>query len=204
MRLDDPIRSLRFAGIDFESAGAARGRTDVPVQIGIAEWSVAAGHRENFVSYLRADQSITWSARKVHGIRDEDLEGAPSLLELWPVVRERLSDAVVVAHGKGTEKRFLRAFPGHGFGPWVDTLLLARAAWPELPEHSLSALCIHRQLESRIRERVPESSWHDALFDTVASLALLEDIIHAFELEDCPVAHLVHPDTSEWHRRRSG
>jgi DNA polymerase-3 subunit epsilon len=117
-------------------------------------------------------------------------------------VRERLSGAVVVAHGKGTEKRFLRAFPGHGFGPWVDTLLLARAAWPDLAGHSLSALCVHRKLENRIRDMVPERSWHDALFDTVASLVLLEDIVRHYELPDRPLAELANPDTTAWHRRR--
>jgi len=110
---------------------------------------------------------------------------------------------VVVAHGKGTEKRFLRAFPGNGFGPWVDTLLLARAAWPELPEHSLSALCINRDLESRVRELAPKGSWHDALFDTIASLALLEDIVESFQLTDSPLAQLLFPDTREWHQQRS-
>ena len=37
--LSDTIGGLRFAAIDFESAGAARGQTDQPVQIGIAACS---------------------------------------------------------------------------------------------------------------------------------------------------------------------
>ncbi|MGB6219806.1 exonuclease domain-containing protein [Haloferula sp.] len=203
MTPETPIRLARFAGIDFESAGAARGRTDVPVQIGLANWSISDGHSKPFMSYLKSSGPITWSAQKVHGIREEDLKDAPSLLELWPTVRDQLSGAVVVAHGKGTEKRFLRAFPGHGFGPWVDTLLLSRAAWPELPEHSLSALCLHRKLEDRIRAHCPQGNWHDALFDTVASLALLEDIVTSFDLVDLPLAQLVFPDTREWHQQRS-
>jgi DNA polymerase-3 subunit epsilon len=51
---------------------------------------------------------------------------------LWPEFKSRLSGAVVVAHGAGTEKRFLRACPLHGFGPWLDTLALSRAALPGL------------------------------------------------------------------------
>lgn len=203
MTPDTPIFQVRFAGIDFESAGATRGSTDVPVQIGLSDWAVPTGHRESFVSYLRSNSPITWSARKVHGIKDEDLVDAPSLLELWPTVKRRLSGAVVVAHGKGTEKRFLRAFPGHGFGPWVDTLLLARAAWPELPDHSLSALCISRNLDTRIRELAPKGTWHDALFDTIASLVLLEDIVTSFNLADRPLVQLIFPDTREWHHQRS-
>ncbi|MGB1130715.1 MAG: exonuclease domain-containing protein [Haloferula sp.] len=202
MNPDLTIREARFAGIDFESAGASRGRTDVAVQIGLACWSTTDGHQDPFVSYLASDAPITWSARKVHGICDEDLVDAPRLLELWPTVKRYLRGSVVVAHGKGTEKRFLRAFPGHGFGPWVDTLLISRAAWPDWDDHSLSAICERRQLTSRIETLVSDRKWHDALFDTVASLAVLEDIIGEFQLTDSSIEHLTQPDTSLWHRHR--
>ncbi len=196
------IGDCRFTAIDFESAGAARGRTDVPVQVGLAAWSPREGHGEHFVSYLASEAPITWSARKVHGIRDEDLEGAPGLLELWPVLKRLMADAVPVAHGKGTEKRFLRAFPGHGFGQWVDTLLLARAAWPDLPGHSLSALCDARGLSGKVSALIPGRRWHDALHDAAASLVLLEDLAASFGLSDKPLDWLLNPDTSAWHRGR--
>ncbi|MFD0894818.1 3'-5' exonuclease [Luteolibacter ambystomatis] len=196
------VRDCRFTSIDFESAGAARGRTDAPVQIGLAAWSPAKGHGGRFMSYLKTDQPVTWSARKVHGIGSEHLMDAPSLLSLWPDLKNHLAGAVVVAHGKGTEKRFLRAFPGHGFGPWIDTLLLARAAWPELPDHSLGALAENRGITAAVDALVPEKRWHDALYDAVASLVLLEDLIVSCGLQDLPVEGLVSPDTSTWHRLR--
>jgi DNA polymerase-3 subunit epsilon len=198
------IGECQFTAIDFESAGAARGRTDVPVQVGLARWSPGAGHGGSFVSYLASDAPIQWSARKVHGIRDEDLAGAPGLLGLWPEIKRHLAGAVVVAHGKGTEKRFLRAFPGHGFGPWVDTLLLARAAWPELGDHSLSALCEVRGLSGKVAAMVPGRRWHDALYDAAASLVLLEELVEVFDLGEKPVEWLVMPDTRAWHRSRRG
>jgi len=201
--MTDPlIRDTRFAAVDFESAGAARGQTDVPVQLGLATWSSAHGHGNPFVSYLRTDQPITWQAHKVHGIGPADLTDAPSLIELWPEVKARLAGAAVVAHGKGTERRFLRAFPGHGFGPWIDTLLLARAAWPDRPDHSLGNLCAAFGLTDEIDALVPDRSWHDALFDAVASLALLRHVVEAFRLESAPLDRLVEPDTSAWHRSR--
>jgi DNA polymerase-3 subunit epsilon len=196
------IGDSRFTAIDFESAGAARGRTDVPVQVGLASWTAREGHGGTFVSYLAADTPITWAARKVHGIRDEDLVSAPSLLALWPEVKQRLAGAAVVAHGKGTEKRFLRAFPGHGFGPWIDTLLLARAAWPDLPDHSLSALCESRGLSATVAGMLPGRRWHDALYDALASLVLLDDLVAAFDLVDRPLDWLLRPDTAAWHRQR--
>jgi len=196
------IHEARFTAIDFESAGAARGMTDQPVQIGMAEWTMKGGHGDAYVSYLQSTQPIQWSAQKVHGITTAHLADAPSLLMLWPEVKKRLAGAVVVAHGKGTEKRFLRAFPGHGFGPWIDTLLLARAAWPDLKDHSLGSLCEAHGLTKKIRDLVPAKSWHDALFDAVASLVLLEYLIVSMDLSHEPLDCLSHPDTSHWHKNR--
>ncbi|MGJ8677513.1 MAG: 3'-5' exonuclease [Akkermansiaceae bacterium] len=196
------IKTHTFAGIDFESAGAERGQTDVPVQIGMATWSLGNGHTDAFVSYLKTERSITWSAQKVHGITTDDLADAPALMLLWPKIKATLGNRVVVAHGYGTEKRYLRAFPAHGFGPWVDTLLLSRAAWPELTSHALGDICEHFSLTDKISKLVPGKTWHDALYDTVASLVLLEYLIETFELKESPVEILTNPDTSIWHQLR--
>lgn len=194
------IRHCRFTAIDFESAGTSRGGTDSPVQIGLASWSPDSGHHHPFVSFLHTDQPILWSASKVHGITTHDLAHAPSLLSLWPEIHPRLSNAFVVAHGKGTEKRFLRTFPGHGFGPWIDTLHLARAAWPHLPSHSLSSLCDALQLTPTVHKLAPNRRWHDALFDATASLVVLAHLIDSLHLADLPADTLSHPDTAIWTR----
>ena len=196
------IEESAFAAIDFESAGAARGRTDVPVQIAIAHWEPGAGFGEEFVSYLRADQPITWTARKVHGITETDTAGAPALLSLWPQIKRLLSDRILTAHGHGTEKRFLRAFPGHSFGPWIDTLLLSRAAWPDLPDHSLGALCKQFGLVTALDRRFPERRFHDALYDSAASILLLEHLLGELGLEKQPLDLLLRPDIGDWVRLR--
>ena len=195
------ISETIFTAIDFESAGTARGRTDAPVQIGLGRWSFTEGIHDPFVSFLQCDQDITWAARKVHGITTKDLAEAPSLLSLWPTLKSTLGRGPVVAHGHGTEKRFLRAFPGHPFGPWIDTLQLSRAAWPDLPSHSLGDLCQSLGLDS-FAKYAPDRNWHDALYDALASLALLDHLVNYFQLAEAPVEFLLKPDTSTWHRLR--
>ena len=196
------ISTATFAAIDFESAGAERGKTDVPVQIGMAMWSVEKGHFSPFVSFIRADRPITWAAQKVHGISSDDLADAPAYMTLWPQIKASLHNNIAVAHGHGTEKRYLRAFPAHGFGPWVDTLQLARAAWPELPSHALGEVCEHFELTAKVTQLVPNKTWHDALYDAVASLVLLEHLIEEFNLENSPISFILKPDTTAWHRLR--
>tara|TARA_B100000927_G_C16472760_1_gene472225 strand:- start:2471 stop:3097 length:627 start_codon:yes stop_codon:yes gene_type:complete len=194
----EPVRSHKFAAIDFESAGATRGRTDVPVQVGITLWCPQKGLGESFCSYLSSNQPISWSARKIHGITLDDLSGAPSLLSLYPQIRSLLKNRILIAHGHGTEKRFLRAFPGHQFGPWVDTLNIARAAWPGLAKFSLGDLIEHFDLTKRIGAVHPDRCWHDALYDATASAILLDHLITSLSLRDKALDLLLHPDLSIW------
>ncbi|MEZ5328750.1 MAG: 3'-5' exonuclease [Verrucomicrobiales bacterium] len=198
------VASTTFTAIDFESAGARPGKTDVPVQIGMATMDGQGLNNESlFCSYLRADQPITWSARKVHGIRDEDIQDAPTFTALWPTVKKALADRVVVAHGSGTEKRFLRAFPFHGFGPWVDTLKVAHAAWPDAPSHSLEKLVVMSGLKAEVDNLCPDRRWHDALYDAVASLVLLRHIIADFQLGQHNIGALIEPDRSPYFANRA-
>ncbi|GAA5496845.1 exodeoxyribonuclease 10 [Rubritalea halochordaticola] len=196
------IRETIFTAIDFESAGTASGKTDAPVQVGTTSWSLDDGISDTWTSYIHTDQDITWSAQKVHGITRDDLKDAPKLMLLWPHLKRRLASRAVVAHGHGTEKRFLNAFPGHGFGPWIDTLQLSRAAWPEISDHSLGAICQTHNLHHSVGKIVPDRTWHDALYDAAASIVLLEHIINTFELHNSPLSSLISPDTSAWHRLR--
>ena len=177
-----PISQITFTAIDFESAGSASGKTDAPIQIGTTSWNSEQGITDTWMSYIHTDRDITWAAQKVHGISKDDLVEAPKMYLLWPEVKKRLANCAVVAHGHGTEKRFLRAFPGHGFGPWIDTLHLSRKIWPDLESHSLGSVCEHCNIVEKIKDVVPDKSWHDALFDAAASMILLEFIIQDHEL----------------------
>lgn len=177
-----------FAAIDFESAGVVKGGTETPVQIGIAVMrGLDLDARESWVSYLATDRPVTWQASQVHGITTEDLKGAPTLMSLWPKVKASLGGRVMVAHGAGTEKRFLRAFPLHGFGPWVDTLLLARRFWPGLPDYSLETLIDSAGLRETLDQLCPGRRFHDALFDAVASLLVLRHLLVHAGLADRPL-----------------
>jgi len=182
------VADIRFAAIDFESAGAERGATDVPVQIGVAVTGDDGkiDINRSFVSFLSSDRPVLWSARKVHGISDEDIAGAPTLYDVWPEVRARLRGSYIVAHGAGTERRFLKAFPGHGFGPWIDTLQLYRQLIPDSASHSLSYLCREAGLEDYCLRLLPGFRWHDALSDAIASLALLQHWIRSAGISDAP------------------
>ncbi len=181
--MDCPLAQLPIAAIDFESAGAAPGETDSPVQVGIVRVASLFGAEECYTSYIACDHPVRWSAAKVHGITTAMLHDAPHLHELWGELRRLLSGCIVLGHNPATEKRFLGAFPGHGFGPWLDTLALARRALPTLSNHALGTVCEALELTPDICRLVPGKSWHDALYDAAGSLALLRALVRGLHME---------------------
>lgn len=186
-----PVAELSYAAIDFESAGAAPGETDCPVQVGIVRAeSLFDPAPERFCTYIACPHPVRWSASKVHGITSAMLQNAPTLASLWPNFKRLLSNSVVVGHNPATEQRFLRAFPGHGFAPWLDTLSLARKAMPGQADYSLSSLCDTLAVISNIRRLAPGKTWHNALFDAVGSLELLRALVRGLHMENAVLSQL--------------
>ena len=174
------LKNLEFASIDFESTGHREGIGDEPIQVGIAVMKGFEIDKSSFFrSYIKPsnDLQITSRSQSVHRIKNEQLQKSPVLFELWPKINELLSKRVVVAHGAGTEKRFLKSFPMHGFDIWIDTLQLAKKVLPESTDYSLGALIHDIGANEDLKTICPELDWHDALFDAVASLFLLKELL---------------------------
>lgn len=188
--MDCPLAQLPIAAIDFESAGAAPGETDHPVQIGIVRVSTLFGAEECYSSYIACNRPVRWSAAKVHGITTDMLRQAPHFSALWSDLHRLLRGCVVVGHNPSTEQRFLSAFPGHGFGPWLDTLALARKALPTLSDHSLGTVCHALGISPEVSTLVPGKSWHDALFDAAGSLILLRALVRGLNMEQATLQGL--------------
>ena len=188
--IDTPLAQLPWAAIDFESAGAAPGETDQPIQVGIVRVDSLFGTEELFCTYIACDHPVHWSASRVHGITTADLHNAPSMLSLWGDFRRLLSGCIVVGHNPSTEQRYLRAFPAHGFGPWLDTLALARHCMPTQGDYSLGPVCTALGATPAVSRLVPGKSWHHALYDAVASLETLRAIVRGLQLEDRPLSTL--------------
>ena len=178
------LKNLEFASIDFESTGHREGIGDEPIQIGIALMSEFQIDKNSFfTSYIKPknDHQITKRSQNVHHIKTENLKESPFLYELWPKINNLLRKRVVVAHGAGTERRFLRAFPMHGFDIWIDTLQLAKKILPDSTDYSLGALIGDVDVKDDLQSVCPELSWHDALYDAVANLFLLRELLKKAE-----------------------
>ena len=152
---------MEFVAIDFETTGYEHGADNRPWQLGAAR--VVEGQivetREWFFG-PDGGSAAGWPTVAV---------GAPSLMEQWPEFHDFLKDVRLVAHNISTERTILtRIAPLTRWGPWEDTLKLAKVRYPRLPSYALGDLCTMFGLVPQFAER----SWHDGLFDAVACARL--------------------------------
>jgi DNA polymerase-3 subunit epsilon len=175
------IRETTVTVLDFETTGSVPGFDTEPWQVGavrLVNGTVDAAQR--FESLIRVDINRPFNAYapgRHHKLR-EAIAAADAVSNVWKKLEARVSGCPLAAHNAAVEKKFLRQMaPMHRFGPWIDTLALARRAWPKAPSHKLGALTAGLGLEKRIRTICPDGEAHDALYDAVACAVLLEYLL---------------------------
>ena len=174
MRLDEATLCV----LDFESTGVVSGFPIEPWQVGVVMLcSGRVDQHSLWESLIRVEANRPFNphAPGRHAQLRDLLAEAPTRDDLFPLLKDRLSSQARVAHNCATERKMLRLMaPMHSFDPWIDTLKLAREAWPGLPSYALEDLIESLQLAPRIEALISGRSAHDALYDAVASAVLLE------------------------------
>ncbi len=172
-----------LVALDFETTGTAEGFLNTPWQIGLVV--ISQGRvvlEQSFQSLLRVPEEQPfnpYAPGRWAQLRHE-LAQAPSITELWPRLQPFLLAHPLVAHHAPTERTLLKQlFPFQEFGPWIDTLAIARLAFPKLPDYKLENLVPALGLASLMQQRCPELASHDALYDAVACATLLETVLAA-------------------------
>lgn len=150
---------MEFVAIDFETTGYEGGNANEPWQLGLATVrdGVIVETREFFFD-------VEGAPARAH---EQDALGTlQSSFETWfPLLAGRR----LVAHNIACERTILtRTAPLTKWGPWVDTLKLAKARYPRLPSYALGDLCAMFGCVPQMDGR----TWHDGLYDAVACAQL--------------------------------
>lgn len=177
MRAADTVITV----VDFECTGAVQGYADEPWQVGwvcIRQGAVAPDSA--WESLIRVGpRPFNPYAPGRHRERRADIERAPEWSALWPRLEQALTGRPLAAHNTPTERRMLeRAAPLHRFGPWIDTLKLARRLWPACSSFALDDVLECSGLGDRVKRLLPGYAPHDALYDAMGSALILETALH--------------------------
>lgn len=117
----------------------------------------------------------------IHGINCDHVVGQPTFADIHSIVNGHLSGRVTVAHSYFDKGALAAACRVHERQPiettWLDSVRVAKRAWPELPSHRLNALARFLGVQHK---------HHDALSDArAAGMVIVRAIDHTgIELVD--------------------
>lgn len=188
------ISDTEITVLDYESTGSLQGFPNEPWQIGIVTLKAGRVDPDSmFENLLRVDINRPFNphAPGRHDVLRHEIAEAPTPQELWIQIRERLIHIPLCAHNVATERKFTRAMaPMHPFGPWIDTLRVARKAWPGCPSYALEDLTGMLGLKQQVDDLCPGREAHDALYDAVASAMLLSHLLEQPEWKRVTLAEM--------------
>ena len=167
-------RESKFVVVDIEGNGH---RPPSVVELAIVDVVDGQIHGQPRSWLVRPPEPVTWQAKKVHGISNDDLKSAPSFDDVSSQIQGGLSDHVLVAHNAIVEQTVLRAhLPSWRPSGVVDTLRLARVERPELESHSLTKLVDSLALHEQLKDvgQGPHRAEYDAMAAAHLFLLLME------------------------------
>ncbi|HSD37015.1 MAG TPA: exonuclease domain-containing protein [Rhodocyclaceae bacterium] len=132
----------RLAIVDLETTGADPTRDRITeIAILITEGDTLI---EQWSTLINPGMPIPWRIQDLIGISDEMVADAPCFADVAALVRQRLSEAIFVAHNVRFDYNFLRAAfeqLGESFhAPALCSVKFSRALYPQFPRHGLDAI----------------------------------------------------------------
>ncbi|KQN36939.1 transposase [Sphingomonas sp. Leaf407] len=170
-----------FVVIDVETACS---RVSSICQIGIV------GFRDGGIAFEYEtlvdpqDQFSSFNTR-IHGITAEHVRGKPSFADVHDVVTRHLGGRITVAHSYFDKGAMAAACRVHDRTmvdtTWLDSVGVAKRAWPDLPSHKLNIVSRHLGIPLK---------HHDALSDARAAGMI---VVKAIEHTGVPLADWMAP-----------
>ena len=155
---------MEWVIIDLETTGVDH-RNDQIIEIG-AVLINEKGRTEEFQTLVNPGISLPYVIMELTGITDEMLEGQPSIDDVIPDLLDFMGDAIPIAHNASFEAGFLRRYLGLENEEWLDTIILAKIAFPTLGSYSLANLVTALELTN--------DAPHRALADAKATVLLFQ------------------------------
>ncbi|MFC8796927.1 exonuclease domain-containing protein [Promicromonospora sp. NPDC057138] len=185
MTLGEPWTAADYVVIDIEGNGA-----QPPELVELAVVPLRGGVIGDVQAWLvQPPTPITWRARQIHGISNDDVAGAPSINDIVPEVLGALGDAIPVGHAVHNDLAVLRrVLPGWEPPFALDTLRLARHALG-LPSYGLGALVEHYHLASGLPAGMRA---HRADYDALVTARLLVELATALNPRGATLAEFRH------------
>lgn len=169
---------MDFVAIDFETANAKRASVCAVGLVHVSGGQIV----DEYYTLVNPHDDFDRFCIAVHGITPDQVENAPSFADIWPELRRRIEDRVLVAHNASFDMSVLRrSAESHGLElphiRYMCSCLLARKIWPDMPNHKLNTVTRELGLNS--------FKHHDALEDARAAARIFLSCSKTGGASDC-------------------
>jgi DNA polymerase-3 subunit epsilon len=149
------IEDVVFCAVDVETSGLYMGSR--LVELGAVRFS-GQGVMDEYHTLVDPMEPIQQGAIDIHGISDEMVRGCPHPAKVVEDFGAYLGDAVFVAHNARFDVRVIgmelaRAGIAQPANPVVDTVLLARRAFPGMPNYRLGTVASYLGIRQDVHHR---------------------------------------------------
>ncbi|NGZ75030.1 exonuclease domain-containing protein [Saccharibacillus alkalitolerans] len=169
---------MDFVAIDFETANAKRGSV---CAVGLVD--VRGGRIvDEYYTLVNPHDDFDYFCIAVHGITPDQVEDAPSFTDIWPELRRRIENRILVAHNASFDMSVLRrSAEDHGLDmphiQYMCSCLMSRKIWPDMPNHKLNTVARELGLGA--------FKHHDAMDDARTAAKIFLRCSEAGEATDC-------------------
>jgi DNA polymerase-3 subunit epsilon len=184
--INKPISELTFTVFDTETTGLSPEKGSRLVEIAAIkiEPQLTLNLNNRFETLIDPKCEIPYQAYAVHGISKAMVKGKPTAEEVLPEFVNFVGDSIAVAHNAPFDCRFVyytldKSGVQHNFTKIIDTVALAKLAFPGLSRYSLDNLM--SQLELNIP--IPSAYRHRAMFDAAHTALLAVKCFEALHLK---------------------
>ncbi|MGX9357087.1 exonuclease domain-containing protein [Roseobacteraceae bacterium S113] len=190
-RADLALDALSYVVFDTETTGLLPTQGDEIVQI--AALRLMGGRivaQETLDMLVDPGRAIPAAARRIHGISDEMVAGAPDIAVAGRAMHDFCKGAVLVAHNAPFDMAFFHKHAGrigHEFdNPVLDTVLMSAVLFGVTAEHTLDALC------ERLAIDIPTELRHTAMGDARATAEAFSQMLGMLQARGVKTLGAVH------------
>lgn len=166
--------------VDVEGNGATPPEI---VEIALMELVDLQPSGRTFHWLVKPEQPISAAVTRIHGLRNDDVDDAPSIDDIAEDIVRWTDGSVIIGHNVRVELEAIgRSIPEWKPSAAIDTLKLARALRPRLDSYSLEYLGAALGLTAEA-ERQTGLKHHSAQFDVALTALLFTSLLTPLDRE---------------------
>ena len=140
---------MNFAAIDFETATSSRNSA---CSVAIVEVKDGKVYDSYYALIKPPNMKFNYFNIQVHGITPADVRDKPTFVDIWPELKKRLENRIVIAHNAQFDMSVLKYSlnENHLAAPMFShccTVSIARKVWPDFENHKLDTVGSHLHID---------------------------------------------------------